>query len=146
MLVSMDISDTAHVVQLAVAPVFLLTGLGSILSVLTTRMGRVIDRAHRIDIWIEDGKDPDHYAVELGSLRQRLKMIHHAITMCSLSAFLVCAVVFTIFVGTFADVAIGGAIALFFAGAMVMLIGALGLFMLEVQIARRNILIGPKNP
>lgn len=72
MLTSPEISEIAHVVQLAVAPVFLLTGVGSILSVLTTRMGRVIDRAHRIDGWIDDGKSPTHYAPELESLRKRL--------------------------------------------------------------------------
>ncbi len=143
MLTSPGISDIAHVVQLAVAPVFLLTGVGAILSVLTTRMGRVIDRAHRIDGWVEDGKDASNYAAELNSLRKRLSIIHHAITLCSLSAFFVCAVVFTIFVGTYADVQIGGAIALLFAAAMVTLIGALGLFVLEVQIARRSIMIGP---
>lgn len=144
MLTSPEISEIAHVVQLAVAPVFLLTGLGSILSVLTTRMGRVIDRAHRIEGWIDDGKNPAHYATELATLSQRLGIIHHAITACSLSAFLVCAVVFTIFVGTYADVQIGGAVAFLFAAAMIMLIGALALFMSEVQIARRSILIGPK--
>ena len=145
MLTSPEISDIAHVVQMAVAPVFLLTGVGSFVAVLTTRMGRVIDRAHRIDSFIDDGKDPAHYAPELDTLRQRLGIIHQAITLCSLSAFFVCAVVFTIFVGTYVDVRIGGAIALLFAGAMVMLIGALGLFVLEVQIARRSILIGPKD-
>ena len=145
MLTSPEISDIAHVVQMAVAPVFLLTGVGSILAVLTTRMGRVIDRAHRIDSFIDNGKDPAHYARELDTLRQRLGIIHQAITLCSLSAFFVCAVVFTIFVGTYADVRIGDAIALLFAGAMVMLIGALGLFVLEVQVARRSILIGPKD-
>lgn len=144
MLTSLEISDIAHVVQLAVAPVFLLTGLGSILSVLTTRMGRVIDRAHRIDGWIEEGKDPAHFATELTTLRKRLSIINQAIMLCSLSAFLVCAVVFTIFAGTYADMRIGGAVAFEFAAAMVLLIGALGLFVLEVQIARRSILIGPK--
>jgi len=144
MLTSPEISDIAHVVQLAVAPVFLLTGVGSILAVLTTRMGRVIDRAHRIDGWIEDGKNPAYYAKELTSLNRRLGIIHHAITLCSLSAFLVCSVVFTIFVGSYAEVRIGGAVAFLFAAAMTMLIGALGLFMSEVQIARRSIFIGPK--
>jgi hypothetical protein len=144
MLTSPEISDIAHVVQLAVAPVFLLTGVGSILSVLTTRMGRVIDRAHRIDGWIDDGKNPTNYAPELESLRKRLGLIHQAITFCSLSAFFVCSVVFTIFVGTYADVRIGGAVALLFAAAMAMLIIALALFVSEVQIARRSIHIGPK--
>lgn len=145
MLSSPEISDIAHVVQLAVAPVFLLTGVGSILSVLTTRMGRVIDHAHRIGGWIEEGKDPALYADELASLSRRLGIIHHAITLCSLSAFLVCAVVFTIFVGTYFSASIGGAVAFLFAAAMIMLIGALGMFMSEVQIARRSIVLGPKN-
>lgn len=145
MLTSVETADIAHVVQLAVAPVFLLTGVGAILSVLTTRMGRVIDRAHRIDGWIEDGKNPDYYAKELHSLKRRLSIIHRAIIFCSLAAFLVCSVVITIFVGTYLDARIGGAVAFLFAAAMTMLMSALYLFVNEVRIAQSSIIIGPKH-
>ena len=145
MLTSLQTSDIAHVVQLATAPVFLLTGVGAILSVLTTRMGRVIDRAHRIEGWIEDGKNPAHYAQELAVLGRRLNIIHHALALCSVSIFFVCSVIFTIFVGAYLDVLIGGTVALLFALAMLMLIGAVALFMVEIQLARRSIVIGPRS-
>lgn len=47
-----DVSIIAHAIQLAVAPVFLLTGIGALLSVMTNRLGRVIDRARRVEgLW-----------------------------------------------------------------------------------------------
>ncbi|MBU3658145.1 MAG: DUF2721 domain-containing protein, partial [Rhodocyclaceae bacterium] len=52
MMTSQPVTDIAHIVQMAVAPVFLLTGVGAILSVLTTRLARVIDRGRQLDQWV----------------------------------------------------------------------------------------------
>jgi len=47
-----EITTVAHVIQLAIAPVFLLTGIGSLLAVMANRRGRIIDRARFVEsIW-----------------------------------------------------------------------------------------------
>jgi hypothetical protein len=44
-----QVTAIAHVIQLAVAPVFLLTGVGAVLAVLTQRLARIIDRARVLE-------------------------------------------------------------------------------------------------
>lgn len=43
------IANLAQVIQLAVAPVFLLAGVGTTLNALATRVGRIIDRARTME-------------------------------------------------------------------------------------------------
>ncbi|MEO5741668.1 MAG: DUF2721 domain-containing protein [Vicinamibacterales bacterium] len=50
----LEISPIAHVIQLSVAPVFLLSGIGAILAVMTNRLGRIIDRARALEAQLED--------------------------------------------------------------------------------------------
>ena len=137
MLTSAPVLDIAHVVQMAVAPVFLLTGVGAILSVLTTRLSRVIDRGRQLDQWVREGHDPTDYAHELGKLARRNILINNAITLATLSAFFVCAVILVILASQvimdrtiFSD-----SVATLFILAMLCLICALILFLGEIWVA-----------
>lgn len=137
MLSSPEISDIAHVVQMAVAPVFLLTGVGAILSVLTTRLSRVIDRGRQLDQWVREGHDPTVYRHELGKLAKRNFLINSAITLAALAAFFVCAVILVIFTAqvfvnrpAFAD-----SLSTLFVCAMLCLMCSLALFLGEIWVA-----------
>ena len=83
MITSQPVIDIAHIVQMAVAPVFLLTGVGAVLSVLTTRLSRVIDRGRQLDQWVREGHDPNEYALELKKLDRRNILINSAITLAT---------------------------------------------------------------
>lgn len=137
MLTSPPVPDIAHMVQMAVAPVFLLTGVGAILSVLTTRLSRVIDRGRQLDQWVREGHDPAEYAHELGKLDKRNILINSAITLATLSAFFVCSVILVIFATqVFIDQTIfSDSLATLFILAMLCLIGALILFLGEIWVA-----------
>ena len=137
MMTSQPIIDLAHIVQMAVAPVFLLTGVGAILSVLTTRLSRVIDRGRQIDAWILQGQDPQHHSFELGKLARRNHLINLAITLATLSAFFVCSVILVIFASqTFTDLSIfGDIVAGLFVLAMLSLIASLILFLTEIWVS-----------
>ena len=131
----------AHNIQLAVAPVFLLTGIASILNVLTNRLGRVIDRARRIEAELA-GYDLDarrRAGTELGVLAKRMAAAHWAIGLCTLSALLVCVVVAILFVGDTLTANIATTVAPLFILAMLLLIAGLLLFLVEVQIATRSV-------
>jgi hypothetical protein len=52
------LTDVAHVIQVAVAPVFLLSGICGMLSVLVTRLGRIVDRSRTLDERLETAADP----------------------------------------------------------------------------------------
>ena len=56
-----EVSAIAHVIQLSVAPVFLLSGIGAILAVMTSRLGRIIDRARVLEARLEEAS-PEHTA------------------------------------------------------------------------------------
>ena len=134
-----NVVDIAHLVQMAVAPVFLLTGVGAILSVLTTRLARVIDRGRQLDQWILDGQGRDHHTHELSILAKRNRIINLAISMATLSAFLVCSVILVVFASqVFTDrTTFGNLLAALFVLAMLSLIAALVLFLCEIWVSNK---------
>jgi Protein of unknown function (DUF2721) len=138
----------AHVIQLAVAPVFLLTGVGAMLGVLTNRLGRIIDRARRLEdahasAHAERRRHLEH---DLHALSSRAGLINLAISLCTTCALLVCAVIAALFVGAFLETDLSGLVGLMFIAAMLALIGALVSFLREIQIATRSVRIGPGRP
>lgn len=135
------VDDIAHNIQLAVAPVFLLTGIASILNVLTTRLGRATDRARQLESE-SAGYDLDsreRARVELRVLGRRMAAAHWAIGLCTLSALFVCIVVAILFVGDVSPTRASAAVAPLFILVMVLLIAGLLLFLLEVQLATRSV-------
>lgn len=139
-----EVSTIAHIVQLAVAPVFLLTGLGALLSVLTTRMSRIVDRGHIISKYIEEGIKESVHTEEINSLNKRLGLVHKAILSCSCSALIVCLVVATIFIGSYMKFHTGGIVAILFTLAMVFLIIAILFFIIEVSESIRSVRLAVK--
>ncbi len=135
------IDNIAHNIQLAVAPVFLLSGIGAILNVLTSRLGRVVDRARRLETEI-----PGYAAArraealgELAQLDQRMGAANRAIALCTLSALLVCVVVAILFIGDLLPMRWTGIVAVLFVLAMLLLTAGLSLFLYEIQIALKSV-------
>ena len=135
------VDNIAHNIQLAVAPVFLLTGIGSVLNVLTTRLGRVIDRARGIEAHFpEFGAEDRAVAIrELRVLDRRMATVHIAIALCTTSALLVCVLVSILFIGDFVPVPPSTTIAALFVVAMTLLIGGLVMFLREIRLATRSV-------
>jgi hypothetical protein len=95
-----EIGNIAHAIQLAIAPVFLLTGLAALLGVMANRLARVIDRARSIEAtW--PSLDTDAWSaarLEMRSLERRRNMCSWSINFCTLAALLVCLVIVTSFI------------------------------------------------
>jgi hypothetical protein len=91
-----DLSAVSHVIELAVAPVFLLTGIGAVLSVLATRLGRVVDRYR---VLIERDSHSKKNIEEMRLLANRAVWVHWSITLCTISALLVATVIVALFIG-----------------------------------------------
>ena len=138
-----NVDLVAHNIQLALGPVFLLTGIASILNVLTNRLGRVIDRARRIEAEIVgyDEAARRRTIVELGVLGRRTAAAHWAIGLCTTSALFVCVVVAILFVDNFTPFSANLLVAGLFIVAMILLIAGLILFLMEVQVAMRSVRI-----
>lgn len=128
-----NVTTVSHVIQLAVAPVFLLTGIGAILSVLAGRLGRVVDR-FRFLTEKHDQHSPI-IARELSILARRATWVHWAITLCTVSALFVAVVIGALFVGSEVNLDPSHLVSPMFILAMLSLILGLICFLREIYLS-----------
>ena len=138
-------TDISHLIQSALAPVFLLSGVGVTLGVMTNRLTRAVDRARVLEeLLTRHPSDVRQIHEDLRVLAQRARYINAAIIMCGISAVLIALVVITLFANAFFGSGFAGTIALLFVGAMVFITGAYIAFLIEVRLATRALRIGPQ--
>ena len=135
------VTGTAHLISLAIGPVFLLAGIGSILNVMAHRLGRVVDRARQLERDYHDLAEGARARItaELRVLDRRMVVVQSAVGCCTAAALFVCLVVAILFVAALADFTYARTIALLFILAMTMLIAGLILFLWEVNLAMRSV-------
>ena len=138
------VSAIAQQIQLSVAPVFLLTGVGAFLNVLANRLARVVERGRQL---ADAADSPDEAErararAELGLLGRRIFAANLAIGCCTASAVLVCLVVATLFIAAPTQLAVARFISWLFIAAMALLTAGLVLFLHEVRLAMRSVRIG----
>ncbi len=134
----------AHVIQLALAPVFLLSGVGIFLTVLTNRLARVVDRAREVEQTARSAaaQELPRYRESLRILSRRAHLVNRAITLSTISALLVALVVATLFLSALLEISLSAPIATMFILAMLSLIAGLLLFLREVFMAISSLQIG----
>lgn len=143
-----DISTIAHVIQLAVAPVFLLSGIAALLNVLNSRLSRIVDRARQFEAEYPQA-GPQRVAVLRVSLRRlalRARLVSYGISLCTTSAILISSVV----IALFTSASLGGNVRTLIAGlfivAMVALTLGLMFFLREIYLSTRYLRIGEPEP
>jgi hypothetical protein len=141
-----QVVDIAHAIQLAVAPVFLLSGIGVMLGVLTNRLARIVDRARKVEESLRQATAHDipESRVQLGVASRRARFINASITLCTIAALLIAIVVALLFSSTFVPISLAVYVAALFVVAMIALVGALVSFLIEVRIATAALRIGAK--
>ncbi len=137
-------SDITHTIQLSVAPVFLLSALGTTLSVLTTRLSRIIDRARLVEGRYDSLSEVEqgHARNELGILSRRARLIHRALTAGVGAALSVCVLITVAFVGYIVQANLGVVVAVFFIIAMGLFVFSLVSFMREVVLSLGSLRFG----
>jgi len=134
-------SDIGHVIQLAVAPVFLLSGIAGMLAVFVTRLSRIIDRSRLLDDGLQSAHEDrqDRHArlrLELLSLSRRSRLIERAIVLATAAGFFVCLVIVTLFFDYLVTLSkLSVLVASFFLLAMLCLLAAFANFQREVLVA-----------
>ena len=131
-----EIGNIAHAIQLAIAPVFLLTGLAGLLGVMANRLARVIDRARSIEAtWPNLAIDARNAARgEMRNLERRRNMCSWSINYCTLAALLVCLVIVTLFVEELFTTNVRWLAGCLFVASMVLVICGLTWFLREVYL------------
>lgn len=138
-------TDVAHLIQIALTPIFLISAIGVTLNVLTSRLSRIVDRARSME---NDLCRPDYQAggrdlhAALGVLARRARYMYAAITLITLSALFIALVVVMLFVNAFAHWDLSAFIAIMFILSMLSLAAALTAFLIEVRIATTTLRIG----
>jgi uncharacterized membrane protein YkgB len=138
----MDIKpdEVGHIIQLAIAPVFLLTGVGTNMLVLTNRLARIIDRTRIIEERLDHASGASVMSeasarAELGMLFRRAKKIHRAIFLSTSCALMICMVVAALFLADALNLRLGSLIAGLFVLAMVALTASFVYLLREIWLA-----------
>jgi hypothetical protein len=136
--------DIAHLIQIALTPIFLISAIGVTLNVLTNRLARIVDRARA---WEDQLRGPDQARgrdlhAALGVLARRARYINAAITLITISALFIALVVVMLFVNAFLRWELAAFIACMFILSMLALAAALTAFLIEVRIATNSLQIG----
>jgi hypothetical protein len=130
-----------HAIQLAIAPVFLLTAIGTIINALTGRLSRAVDRRRQIEDILPDaqGDAREYLEDELPLLARRIQITIRAIALAVVSALLVCLLIGTAFAAAFVSIDLSRPVALLFIAAVVALTLSLLFFMHEIILAARAV-------
>jgi hypothetical protein len=141
----MNAVDIAHLIQIALTPIFLISAIGITLNVLTNRLARIVDRARAIEDQVRESERTHDARDVHGTLRvlaRRARYMNSAITLITLSALFIALVVVMLFVNAFLRWDLSVFIASMFILSMMTLAGALTAFLIEVRIATKTLRIG----
>ena len=138
-----SVATVGQIIQLAVAPVFLLAGIGAFLNVCAGRLSRIVDRARRVEerLVTSRGTEHDRHLAEIRTLDRRMALVSWAIFFSVLAAVLICLVVILLFAASLTNAHFGRAVALLFIGAMTSIGIGFSVFLLETRVGSRSVRI-----
>lgn len=138
-----SLDSIAWAIQLALAPVFLLTGIAGMLNVMTNRLSRIIDRGRALTEGHNAHTPAQQVPVnlELQILERRTHLTSVAITASTIAALLVCIVIAALFIEVLLDAHLKWFIGALFTVAMLVLVVGLAFFLREVHLAMKSIRI-----
>jgi hypothetical protein len=141
MLESAAALDTvAHIIQVALTPIFLLSGIATLLNVFSVRLGRVSDHVDDlVAASARAGATSAAVDLQLAILRRRSLVLDAAAVASALAGIATCAATLTLFVGALRDRTTETALFLLFGGAVVFTTISLALFVIEMLMAGRGL-------
>jgi hypothetical protein len=137
----LTVSTVAEIVRLALAPVFLLSGIGAFLNVLASRLSRIVDRSREIEPRLLEsrGAEHDRWIADLRVIDRRMSLISWATALSVTSAVLTCLVVVLLFAANLVHTKLADEIALLFIAAMLAIGAGFAVFLVETTIAARAV-------
>lgn len=138
---NLSVNTVADIVRIAVAPVFLLSGIASFVNVCTGRLSRIVDRSREIEpkLLASRGAEHDRWLRELHVLDRRMSLVSWAISLSVLSAVLICAVVVLLFSASLTRSHVATAIALLFIGSMIAIGVGFAIFLVETRVGSKAV-------
>jgi hypothetical protein len=136
-----DLGGIAHVIQLAIAPVFVLTAVCTLLAVLNNRLMTAVDRRRILLVRLPelDSLTASTCNGELDTLDRRVQLIYTAIALAVVAALMICLLIAFAFIAAFVGIERVTIVAVFFVLAMLAMIGSLGSFLREIFLAVHSV-------
>ncbi len=133
--------ETVDIIRTALAPVFLLSGIATLLNVFSTRLGRVADRVDKLaqDLERADDREAEHLRRQLAYLRHRSLALDAAVVIASLGGAATCGAVLTLFIGTLRSSEVASLLYALFGSAILCTFGAIASFVVEMLMAGRGL-------
>lgn len=125
------------IIQLAITPVILISGVGALMLTLTNRMGRIVDRTRSLAGQVQqtDAASRPHFENQLEIMWRRAKLIRMAVTFAGFSMLVACGLVIVIFINAVLDRDLAVLLMLFFMASILLLIAALGAFLRDIYVS-----------
>ncbi len=136
-MLAMPLNQLIPVLQIAVGPVILISGVGLLLLTLTNRFGRAVDRSRQLDREMRGGGEADRarLAAQVRILYRRARLIRLAITMAAISVLFVAVLIIVVFVAALTKIEVGFVIVVLFICCMASLIVSLVAFIREIKLS-----------
>ena len=133
--------SVAHIIQVALTPIFLLSGIASLLGVFAGRLARVADRVDALAEKLDDAGPAARPALEqrLAHLRKRSHALDIAVVLGAMAGAATCAAAVILFIASLRDVTTRGLLFLAFGLALFCTMGALAAFLGEMLMASRGL-------
>jgi hypothetical protein len=138
---NLSVNTVAEIVRLALAPVFLLSGIGAFLNVLAARLSRIVDRSREVEprLLASRGAEHDRWIADLKVLDRRMSLISWATGFSVTSAILTCLVVILLFAASLFRTRLGTEIAWLFIASMLTIGAGFAIFLIETTVAARAV-------
>jgi hypothetical protein len=136
-----SLDSVAHIIQIALTPVFLLSGIAALLNVFSSRLARVADRVDQLAQVLEsaDANKAAHLGAQLAYLRRRSLALDLAVVLAALGGGATCAATLALFVGALRDATVASVLFSLFGLAVICTLGALVAFLVEMLMAGRGL-------
>lgn len=142
----LSVTTVAEIVRLALAPVFLLSGIGAFLNVCVSRLSRIVDRSREVEprLLQSRGAEHDRWVREIAVIDRRMHLVSWATALSVVSGVLTCLVVALLFAAALTQTHFGTAIALLFIASMLSIAAGFAVFLIETRIAARAVRVRPE--
>lgn len=133
-----SLTELVPILQLAIGPVILISGVGMLLLTFTNRFGRVVDRTRGLVRELAAGPEAAHAVLlraQAEILTQRASILRLSITLAAVAALLAGVLILLLFLGVLLELRVGGAVVLVFGAAVVALIGSILAFIRDLNLA-----------
>jgi hypothetical protein len=137
----LTVAAVADIVRLAVAPVFLLSGIAAFINVCASRLSRIVDRSRQVEplLLASRGDEHERWLGELRVLDRRMSLVSWAISLSVLSAVLICAVVVLLFSASLTRLDVAATIAWLFICSMIAIGAGFAVFLVETRVGSRAV-------